>query len=822
MDTRRDFLKKAALLAAGGSLSATWSASIQRALAIDPPQGSSYLDAEHVVILMQENRSFDHTFGTLRGVRGFNDPRAVTLPNGNPVWLQSNAAGKTFAPFRLNIKDTRATWMSSLPHTWPDQVDARNQGRHDGWLDAKRSGNAAYADMPLTLGYYSREDLPFYYALADAFTICDQNFCSSLTGTTPNRLYLWSGTIRDRPSIRAKANVRNSDVDYGSEASWKTFPERLEEAGVDWRVYQNELSLPTGLEGEGDAWLANFTDNPLEWFTQYHVRFSAAHQRFLAEQGRAEPKQWNEAAFAKLSPREQQLHRRAFTTNRGDPNYHALTVLSYKDGATPRQMKVPKGDVLHQFRQDVREGKLPTVSWIVAPENFSDHPGAPWFGAWYVSEVIDILTHNPDVWKKTIFVLCYDENDGYFDHVPPFVAPHPERPETGKASAALDTATEQVTADQENSLGAEGRTGPIGLGFRVPLLVASPWSRGGYVCSQVFDHTSIVQLLETILTHKTGKPIREENISAWRRAVCGDLSAAFRPYQGEKIEAPQAVDWNSFAPSIHQAKFKGVPTGYKEFTPNEIRQVRGEPRASELLAKQEPGLRPSCALPYELSVDGSLNPDRKAFSIRFLAGQKQFGTRSAGAPFHVYTPAPIRPPGKPHGNFARGRTWAYAVAAGELLTDQWALADFDGGKYHLCVHGPNGFFREFKGSAADPGLEVALDSVLSPVPGRPGALLRLKNVGPSALAVGLQDLSYGAPVQTVTLGPAGSSNAATTIESSFAASHGWYDLALRVSGAPDFAIRYAGRIETGQESLCDPNLGLAQPAKEAKRTSGAG
>ena len=104
--------------------------------------------------------------------------------------------------------------MSSLPHSWSNQVDARNNGRHDKWLDAKHSGHKEYAGMPLTMGYYTRQDIPFYYALADAFTVCDQNFCSSLTGTTPNRLYFWSGTIREKQEREAMASVWNGDADY--------------------------------------------------------------------------------------------------------------------------------------------------------------------------------------------------------------------------------------------------------------------------------------------------------------------------------------------------------------------------------------------------------------------------------------------------------------------------------------------------------------------------------------------------------------------------------------------------------------------------------
>jgi len=132
---------------------------------------------------------------------------------------------------------------------------------------------------------------------------------------------------------------------------------------------------------------------------------------------------WQPGMFEKLSDREKSLHKKSFDTNKNDPRHRQLSDLKYNDNGVERELKVPDGDVLHQFREDVKTGNLPTVSWITAPKNFSDHPSAAWYGAWYVSEVIDILTQNPDVWKKTIFILTYDENDGYFDHIPPFVAP---------------------------------------------------------------------------------------------------------------------------------------------------------------------------------------------------------------------------------------------------------------------------------------------------------------------------------------------------------------------------------------------------------------
>ena len=829
MESRRDFIRKAVLLATSGGLTAVLPASIQKAFAIDPPKDSTYLDAKHVVILMQENRSFDHAYGSLRGVRGFNDPRAVTLPNGNPVWLQTNEAGETYAPFRLNIKETKATWMGSLPHGWPDQGEARNDGRHDRWLVAKKLGDKEFAHIPLTLGYYNRDDLPFYYALADAFTICDQNFCSSLTPTTPNRLHLWTGTVRAKPGT--KAHVNNEDTDYDAEVNWTTFPERLEERGISWRIYQNEISLPTGLEGEADAWLTNFTDNPLEWFTQYRVRFSAAHQLSLAKkekslaaeikelqtnvqppsdalQKRITVKQaelakirsdlavWSEANFAKLSPHEQNLHSKAFTNNSGDPDYRELAAMTYHDGANKQQMQAPKGDVFHQFRKDVLAGQLPTVSWLVAPEKFSDHPSSPWYGAWYISEAFDILTQDPEVWKKTIFILCYDENDGYFDHVPPFVPPHPSQPDTGKVSRGIDTSPKHVSWEQEEEIRKKypswtGRAGPIGLGFRVPLVIASPWSRGGYVCSEVFDHTSMLKFLEVFLSHKTGAPIRESNISEWRRTVCGDLTSVFRPYNDEKIPVPTPVEREAFLGSIQQAQHKPVPDDYKKLSVEEMAQARDNPASSPWLPQQEKGVRPSCALPYELAVDGALSADRKSFVVQFAADNKLFGHRATGAPFHVYAPSKT------------GWARSYAVAAGDRISDAWALTDFEGGLYHLCLHGPNGFYREFHGAADDPMLEVTLKAMGN-------AELRLINRDPQRpLAVSIVDLAYGASRRNVNLGPSGEKDASASLKLELARSFGWHDIRIRVESFPNFEQRFAGRIETGQESFSDPCMGRA-------------
>ncbi|WP_031496573.1 phosphocholine-specific phospholipase C [Bryobacter aggregatus] len=828
MSTRRDFLQRAALFAGGAVLTDSLMATLQAASAIEADQGSSYLDAEHVVILMQENRSFDHSYGHLRGVRGFNDPRGVTLPDQKPVWLQSNAAGETYAPFRLDIRETKITWLGSLPHGWPDQSGARNHGNQDGWLEHKKSGRKECAGMPLTLGYYQREDLPFYYALADAFTICDQYFCSSLTGTTPNRLYLWTGTVREEQNDRCKANVFNSDVDYGVEAKWTTFPERLEDAGISWKIYQNELSIASGLSSEDADWVANFTDNPIEWFEQYNVGYHATHRAYLDQIAPALPgeiaamekelatlapnsseaarvrkllrqKKWFLAQHEKFSPeaakqlsaRSRALHAKAFSTNAADPHYREVATYRYQDGNEQREMKIPKGDVLHQFRQDVKQGQLPAVSWIVSPENFSDHAGAPWYGAWYLAEVMKILTENPEVWKKTIFILTYDENDGYFDHVAPFVAPDPKRPETGKTSPGAEGSVEYAQP------GTTTQPGPIGMGFRVPFVVASPWSRGGYVNSQVFDHTSVLQLLEKILSHRTKREIREKNISPWRRAVCGDLSSVFRPSHGEAQQPLPSPPREEVFAKIHRAQFKKMPAGFRRLGAEDLAQFEKDRFSAEWMPRQEPGVRPATALPYELYASGALTSDGKGFAIRMEAKKDAFGVAASGSGFHVYTPKSYR-------GDATLRSRAYAVAAGETVADVWDLAGFADGGYDLRICGPNGFLRSFTGDLRDPQLEIEVRYARGKGKQLSGNVeLVLNNRGTSAQSIVVRDLAYGAKEQQLRL----AAGAARTLLLHLEKSQRWYDLSVTVAGAARYRRHFAGRVENGKPSMSDPQMG---------------
>jgi phospholipase C len=419
--TRRRLLKGAAGIATAAA-AALMPPNVRRMLAQQQPRRSSLGDIKHVVILMQENRSFDHYFGTLAGVRGFGDLDALKLHNGQSVFYQPDAANPKgyLLPFHLDTHASNAQKIPSTSHAWSVQHEAWNGGRMDQWLPAHRKADGV--NGPYVMGYYKRADIPFQFALAEAFTICDAYHCSVFGPTWPNRLYLMTGTID--PEGRNGGPILSNNAPTGG-YTWTTYPERLQQAGVSWKIYQQK---------------DNYGCNMLQYFR-------------IFEQAKA---------------------------------------------GTPLHSRGVQFDPEGQFEYDAMHDKLPAISWIIPTGFQSEHPAfMPADGAAFVASKIDAIAANPDVWAKTVFILNYDENDGLFDHVPPAVAPK-------------GTAREF----------AEGL--PIGAGFRVPCILVSPWTAGGWVSSERFDHTSVLQFLETF----TG--VREPNISDWRRRTFGDLTSAFR------------------------------------------------------------------------------------------------------------------------------------------------------------------------------------------------------------------------------------------------------------------------------------------------------
>jgi len=839
MQSRRDFLKKAAMLAGAAGFSTGVPESIQKAFAIEPEPGSTWKDAEHVVILMQENRSFDHALGTLKGVRGFNDPRAIRQANGNSIFLQTNLSGETYAPWRLDIKDTKITWMGSIPHSRNSQVDAWNQGHHNAWIDSKKSSNKDYLDVPITMGHYTREDIPFYYALSEAFTVCDHNYCGVMTSTTPNRSLLWTGTVRDEQKTNSRVYMRNPEFGV-SPLKWKTFPERLTDAGISWHIYQNEINV-ADFEPGTEPWLGN-AGNVTEFFETYNVNLAntsnakleanikRTKRKIAALQAKTVDATMQEdlkaeievnqqhlkaledilasgGSLSKLSPREQELHRRAFVTNTGDLDFHSMETISYEEDGRTETMDVPKGDILHQFRKDVNEGTLPAVSWMVPPGKFSDHPSHPWYGAWYLSEIVDILTKNPEVWKKTIFILTYDENDGYFDHAPSFVAADPKNSATGRASKGIDTGLEYSYYPDELAQGvshAEARSGPIGLGFRVPMIIASPWSRGGWVSSQVFDQTSILQFLEEYVEAKHGKQVKETNISDFRRTICGNLTSVFHPADTSVAELP-FLDRDKFVVGIERAKYKEVPSNYKKLTATQMVEYNRQGHHTPGAARQEPGISPACASPYELYCEGALDAGQKTFGIAMRAGNNIHGAKSAGAPFNVYIRNTAKSSGAaPHGEENQNMLVAtYAVKSGDTLEELIPLQVFANGSYEIDVHGPNGFYREFRGESSAPSPVVVTCMYEGSPTGPTGNVqAHVKNVSVHPVSVTVEDNSYKSGTQTKEIGAG--QQALVPVPSS--KSHGWYDFTVRTKGASS-STRYAGHVDTGKTSFTDPLMG---------------
>ena len=245
--TRRQLLNRASRLAIATAAGALMPPSVQRALAMGPARHGSLRDIKHVVLLMQENRSFDHYFGTLAGVRGFNDPDALRLPNGQSVLYQPDTKNPSgyLLPFHMDTRTSRAQNIPSTSHAWEVQHEAWNDGRMDQWLPAHRKADGAHG--PYTMGYFRRDDIPFHFALAEAFTICDAYHCSVLGPTWPNRLYWMTGQI-DPEGLKGGPITYNA-VPAGG-LTWTTYAERLEQAGISWKVYQDQSFFGFNMLGQ--------------------------------------------------------------------------------------------------------------------------------------------------------------------------------------------------------------------------------------------------------------------------------------------------------------------------------------------------------------------------------------------------------------------------------------------------------------------------------------------------------------------------------------------------------------------------------------------
>ncbi|MGW7433111.1 phosphocholine-specific phospholipase C [Streptomyces sp. NPDC054861] len=693
--------RRKVLALGGGALGAAAAGSLlppslQQAIAAGPPAGGMSA-VRHVVILMQENRSFDHYFGTLRGVRGFGDRNAVRLPSGGSVFEQPAGSGRTILPFPIRDaaeaqrKDLQ--YIGDLDHSWSGGAKAWRDGWMDGWVSAKTAA---------TMAYYDRRDIPLHYELADTFTVCDAYHSSIHTSTSPNRNHLWSGwTGFEADGSRAVTNAAYAEGTHPG-YGWPTYAERLEGAGRSWKTYTE--------------W-ENFTDNNIEFFTT----FKKIARKALAPTG---GHTFMESFYAAVRDTDDTTERARLLAALEDG---VATLTTAERSLFERGLRrVETGALADAFRADVAAGTLPEVSYLVPSAIDSEHPGSssPIASATLVYKVLDALGAHPDVWRHTVVLINYDENDGFFDHVPPPVPPADDTDERWQGQ-------------------------PTGLGIRVPLLVVSPWSVGGYVCSETFDHTSVIRLLEKL----TG--VREPNITPWRRTVTGDLTSAFdfrRAHRQPDVDQPGPIP-----------PFSG--------------RWRPQPPLEQRMPVQEPGSRPARPLPYQ--------PDASAKLTAGTAGGRRItvslsNTGKASAHFALYPYA---------GEFAVPQ---HRDVRG---TGQWTVP-LAGDRYDFTITGPNGFRREFEGPAGG-GAELAshLDHHDRDLH------LTVRNTGTAPVAFTVRPLGYVDEddladwTRTVTVKPGRS----RTVVHSAADAHGWYDIEVTAPGG--FRRRLMGHIENGRPSV---------------------
>ncbi|NBE52563.1 phosphocholine-specific phospholipase C [Streptomyces boluensis] len=727
---RRNFLQMVGGAAAMPILSET----IARAAEVEPHRTTGTpRDVKHIVILMQENRSFDHYLGTLKGVRGFGDPRPAILPNGKAVWhqAQDNQDCIPFRPDDVRQGDLGFKFLEDIPHDWNSGHAAWNGGRYDQWVAAK--------DTRTCMMHYARSDIPFHHALADTFTVCDAYY-SSLNGwTDPNRYYMWTGWVDPHATGHGTA-LDNFAAGSTRPYTWTTYPERLQKNKVSWKIYQD---IGHGLT-EANKWgwtkneqcIGNYGDNSLLHFQQFQ----------------------NAASNTELYKRS-------------------------RSGSQVKNSNNFKG-LLEDLRKDVRDNTLPQVSWIAAPEAFNEHPKWPAeYGSWYIAQVLEALLIRPEVWSETVLLVTYDENGGFFDHVVP---PSP----AGGAGKGLVKGETTVNTDDEHYLegghtaneGVKKVPGPFGLGPRVPVFAISPWSRGGYVCSDVFDHTSLIRFIETCIPMAPDEP----HISAWRREVCGDLTTAFDFAGHDDTHPPLPNPRTADDPCKEEKK-------YQPSLPSPL-----------VMPQQEAGQRPARALPYDLAVDGGLHKEtvRLTFRNNGARGAVFRVSSHTGGPDH-YGP------------------WSNTVGAHKHMEDVPYPISAD--TYDLHVHGPNGFLRQFAGPITPqrPEPQVTAQHV-SETPGEGHLSLTISNRHSAAINVTVAD-KYAHKDEDLTIG----AHESVTHRVQCKANAHWYEVVVTSAGHPGFARRLCGHIETGRSSHSDPAFASiprsrSMPAADtaAERTTG--
>ena len=390
--SRRELLRAGAASAALGASTLAAESLTGRALgatAAKTKPGARLSDVEHIIVLMQENRSFDSYFGLYPGVRGFADKKNAKSFKQKGYNGPGNVDGRLL-PFHLEGKKPVGQCLPDPTHDWEPQHQSWNNGKNDRFYEIHARDQWDGPAAPDIMGFYGQQDIPYHWALAKAYTLCDMYFCSVIGPTSPNRCFSVSASIgqdgrKGGPCIETVFDANGIKGDF----QWTTMPEQLQARKITWKSYTEAVGQ---------------FDNVFPAFRQF----------------------------------------------RNNSRLNALGI---------------KPTYPNDFTADLKKDALPAVSWVQLSFLESEHAAnPPGKGEAGIDRFLRLLWKYPKVWKKTAVIVNYDENGGFFDHVPPPVAPQ------GTKGEYLSMKTLPPEAG--------GIRGPIGLGFRVPCIIVSPWTRG--------------------------------------------------------------------------------------------------------------------------------------------------------------------------------------------------------------------------------------------------------------------------------------------------------------------------------------------------------
>jgi phospholipase C len=685
--SRRQILQSAGVVAGVGVAAATGLTigQAQPSAAASKPGGrtGTMADLRHIVIVMQENRSFDHILGTVAmpGVRGFGDKQVLTWQNGRTNYYEPNSRAEGYLlPYRADSTKYNAQNTSSR------------------------------------MFYFEEEDVPFHHAIAKAWTVADHYHCALNTSTDPNRIMFWTGT-NDPQGVLGGGPRINNNQNGQFLFKWKTYPEVLQDAGVTWQMYVDN-NRDTG-------WFGDFEDNLLRDFARYNP---------------------TTASPADFEPGQGLLARGAITNGYTNPPADQSNNSSNLDY------------VLRDFIADCAAGTLPQISWITSPAAWSEHPNnAPDNGAAYTRRVIQAVHENSELWDSTLIILNYDEPNGanrvgqggFFDHVIPAI---PEVGTPGERAPGLFP----------------------GFGGRVPLVMISPWTRGGYVCSEVFDHTSTIMLIEE-WSKSLGKPAICPYISDWRRSVSGNMLSAidFTRFDNSFPALPAAASLLAIAAKDNTLPAVPQPAVGAQVMPTQdtsgklkVRPLSFHPHAT-LAADRTAG-----TVTANLSFNGGATGKGASLTVfadnyvPAVQGAEELGLGQQALAITVTNSQP------------RQFTWD---------------ATQTGGKYAFSIYGPDRFVRTFWGevipAGQTDGVIPRVDVELLRGPGDSQKVkITLHSDGSQAVNYQLVGNDFLDRKQTVSVKP-GASKTHT-----WPAKSGYYDIIITADGVDDWKQRYAGRI----------------------------